>query len=170
MSSDSDRTPASATVAIVQASLLALSTQIDRLDGLAATEFGLNRTDLRALDLIRRAGAPAPTALADALGFTTGGVTTVIDRLERAGYVRRQQDPADRRRVVLEPTETVAQREAEIYGRLIEETMRLIASYSAAQRTAIDDFLTRVTGIVASHADRIAQAQREKATLISPGR
>src|SRR5262245_36542032 len=109
-------------VEAVQAELRGLGTEVDRLDGLAAERFGLNRTDLRCRDRLGRAGALAPTELARALGFTTGGVTTVIDRLEQAGYARRRPDPADRRRVIVEATALVAQREAEVFGRLIQST------------------------------------------------
>ena len=77
----------------VAGGLRALSTEIDRLDQAAADRYGLNRTDMRALDILGRAGPLAPTALARLLGFTTGGITTVLDRLERAGYIRRRPDP-----------------------------------------------------------------------------
>src|SRR5215831_596072 len=80
----------------VAGSLRALSTEIDRLDQAAADRYGLNRTDMRALDIISAAAPLAPTDLARRLGFTTGGVTTVLDRLEHAGYVRRTPDPTDR--------------------------------------------------------------------------
>src|SRR5690242_13043694 len=92
-------------VQAVQAELRALSAEIDRLDGLAADAYGLNRTDMRCLDVLGRTGPQTPTELAHALGFTTGGITTVIDRLEQAGYARRRPDPADRRRLIVEPTE-----------------------------------------------------------------
>jgi DNA-binding MarR family transcriptional regulator len=139
----------------VQARLRALSTEIDRLDGLAASRFGLNRTDMRALDLIRTAGTLTPTALADQLGFTTGGVTTVIDRLEGAGYVRRRPDGTDRRRVVLEATASVAAKEAEVFGDLIAATISLTSRYSDRQLATIADFLDKSRGVVADHVDRL---------------
>jgi DNA-binding MarR family transcriptional regulator len=139
-------------VQAVQAELRDLGTEIDHLDGLAAERFGLNRTDLRCVDLLGRVGALTPTELAQALGFTTGGVTTVIDRLEQAGYARRRPDPADRRRVIVEATDLVAQREAEIFGRLIQSTETLIATYSAADLATIRDFLGRSRETIAAHA------------------
>ena len=135
----------------VQAALRALSTEIERLDSLAAERFGLNRTDLRCLDVLGRVGALTPTELARALGFTTGGVTTVIDRLEQAGYARRRPDPADRRRIIVEPTELVVEREAAIFGGLIKSIESLGASYSDAELATILDFLGRGRELVAGH-------------------
>ena len=53
---------------------------------------GSNRTDLLALDLIGQAGATSPTALAAARGMSTGATSAVLDRLEAAGYARREPD------------------------------------------------------------------------------
>ena len=156
-------------VAKVQAELRALSTEIDRLDGLAAERFGLNRTDLRALDLIRGAGVLAPTALARGLGFTTGGVTTVIDRLERVGYVRRQPEPADRRRLVLRATALVADREAAIFGDLELDMQAMIATYTDAQLETIGDFLRRTREVTAAHGQRLTAAASTEGDGADPG-
>src|SRR3970040_2178274 len=58
---------------------------------------GLNSTDLECLDLLDMAGATTAGRLAQHAGLTTGAMTAVIDRLERAGVVRRLRDPEDRR-------------------------------------------------------------------------
>src|SRR6516165_9027113 len=140
----------------VAASLRALSTEIDRLDHAAAERYGLNRTDMRALDITGRAGPLAPTDLARLLGFTTGGVTTVLDRLERAGYIRRRPDPADRRRLVVEVTQATAARDAEVFGGLIHQTSDLLSGYTDDQLLVIDDFLTRIRQLTAAYADTLS--------------
>ena len=140
----------------VTGSLRALSTEIDRLDQAAADQYGLNRTDMRALDLVGRAGPLAPTALARLLGFTTGGVTTVLDRLERAGYIRRRPDPADRRRLVVEVTQATSARDAEVFGGLICQTSDLLSGYTDDQLLVIDDFLTRIRQLTAAYADTLS--------------
>jgi DNA-binding MarR family transcriptional regulator len=137
-------------------SLRGLSTEIDRLDQVAADRYGLNRTDMRALDIVGRSGPLAPTALARLLGFTTGGVTTVLDRLERAGYARRHPDPRDRRRVVVEATQATAARDREIFGGLIHQTGDLLTSYTDGQLAVIDDFLVRVRQLTAAYADALS--------------
>jgi DNA-binding MarR family transcriptional regulator len=139
----------------VTGSLRALSTEIDRLDQAAADRYGLNRTDMRALDIVGRAGPMAPTNLARLLGFTTGGVTTVLDRLERAGYVRRRPSPGDRRRLEVEVTEATAARDAEVFGGLIRQTSELLATYSDDQLLVIEDFLTRARQLTAAYADAL---------------
>jgi DNA-binding MarR family transcriptional regulator len=71
----------------------------------AATEdVGVNPTDLGSLCLLLLHG-PAPAGrLAELTGLTTGAVTGVIDRLEKGGFVRREADPADRRKVIVVPS------------------------------------------------------------------
>ena len=142
----------------VTGSLRALSTEIDRLDQAAADRYGLNRTDMRALDIIGRTGPLAPTDLARRLGFTTGGVTTVLDRLERAGYVRRRPASGDRRRLVVEATQVTAARDAEVFGGLIGQTGDLLASYTDDQLRLIDDFLARTRQLTAAYADALTSA------------
>jgi DNA-binding MarR family transcriptional regulator len=97
----------------------------------------------------------APTDLARALGFTTGGVTTVIDRLEEAGYLQRKADPSDRRRVVLEPTLAVRDREAAVFGPLARETEEMIATFDDDELNTIREFLRRSRDITAAHVERL---------------
>jgi len=132
--------PEQALPAQVADGLRALSTEIDRLDQAAADRYGLNRTDMRALDIIGRAGPLAPTDL---------------DRLERAGYVRRRADTSDRRRLVVETTAATAARDQEVFGDLIHQTGALLATYTDDQLAVIDDFLTRARQLTAAYASTL---------------
>src|SRR6187399_25304 len=68
-----------------------------------AEKMGLSGTDHKALDLASRAGGPLTAGrIAQLTGLSTGAVTGVIDRLERAGLVRRVRDTEDRRKVLVE--------------------------------------------------------------------
>ncbi|MFD5827459.1 MarR family winged helix-turn-helix transcriptional regulator [Lentzea sp. NPDC060358] len=70
-----------------------------------AAQMGLSATDEKCLDLAMRADGPVTAGrIAELSGLSTGAVTGVIDRLERAGYVRRVRDPHDRRKVLVEVT------------------------------------------------------------------
>jgi hypothetical protein len=64
-----------------------------------ADRLGINPTDLRCLGLATSEPGLTPTRLAELAGLTTGAITGVLDRLERAGFVRREPDPSDRRRL-----------------------------------------------------------------------
>jgi DNA-binding MarR family transcriptional regulator len=81
---------------------LALTTALDAITGAA----GITVADYLVLGVIRRSPGQrsAPTAIADILGRTTGGMSLALDRLEAKGWVRRSFDPADRRRVIVELT------------------------------------------------------------------
>src|SRR5687768_1898236 len=70
-----------------------------------AERMGLSPTDEKCLDLAVRARGPITAGkIVELSGLSTGAVTGVIDRLERAGYVRRVRDPHDRRKVLVEVT------------------------------------------------------------------
>jgi DNA-binding MarR family transcriptional regulator len=78
-----------------------LGEAVDLFTQVVADRLGLNRTDLAVLSLLGARGPLSAGQLAEATGLTTGAVTGVADRLERAGYARREPDPDDRRRVIV---------------------------------------------------------------------
>jgi DNA-binding MarR family transcriptional regulator len=72
------------------------------------SRFGLSRGEVGALSALRISGPPyrlSPTRLAKGLMLSSAGVTSRIDRLERRGFVRRLDDPDDRRGVIIELTD-----------------------------------------------------------------
>jgi DNA-binding MarR family transcriptional regulator len=82
-----------------------LNGNLDRaFDNLAARRLGVNLTDLQCLSVIQSRGGVTAGELAVEAGLTSGAITGVIDRLERAGYAARQPDPEDRRRVTIAVT------------------------------------------------------------------
>jgi MarR family transcriptional regulator, organic hydroperoxide resistance regulator len=62
-----------------------------------ANKLGLLSTDLQLLNFLELYGAATPGSLARYTGLSSGGATVALDRLERAGYIRRRANPADRR-------------------------------------------------------------------------
>jgi DNA-binding MarR family transcriptional regulator len=133
----------------VRAALRRLTAEIDGLDQRAANRFGINRSDLRCLDVLRGVGPTTPTTLAGALGMTTGGLSLALDRLEAAGYVTRRPNSSDRRSVIIEPTEHLAHVEREIFGPLGRGMGEIISRYGEADLEAIRDFLDRVAAAAA---------------------
>ena len=68
-----------------------------------AERLGLAATDVDVLRLLADEGAMPVGRIGELTTLTTGATTRLIDRLEQAGYVRREPDPADRRRVIVAP-------------------------------------------------------------------
>jgi DNA-binding MarR family transcriptional regulator len=125
-------------------------TEIDALDARAAEQFELNRSDLRCLDVLSHSGPMSPTALAQAVAMSTGGLSISLSRLERAGYVKRTMDPNDRRRVSVALTRKAERIEEQIFGPLLAEVAALLGGYSEADLTLICEFLQRVRCAVAA--------------------
>jgi DNA-binding MarR family transcriptional regulator len=110
-----------------------------------ADRLGMHVTDHRCLDIHLRAGPITAGELAERTGLTTGAITGVIDRLEKAGFVRRAKDPADRRRVVIEPFPERIEREiAPLFESISRLMADLCARYSTRELTVIRDFIARV--------------------------
>ena len=109
------------------------------LDEAGAEYLGINPTDGRALDVIDQHRRITAGDLARELRLSTGAVTTVVDRLERAGYARRLPDPDDRRRVLIEVTPVVEKLAEQIYGSA-EETFETFARYSDEELEVLHRF------------------------------
>jgi DNA-binding MarR family transcriptional regulator len=129
---------------------------LDVFDQRVADRLGLNRTDLRCLELLFDPTPPSPGELASGAGLTTGGVTTAIDRLERAGYATRVRDSADRRRVVVQPTEKCRQLVGEIFGPLVDEGRAYLRGLDPAVLAGLVEFLRFDTRMTHAHAARLA--------------
>jgi DNA-binding MarR family transcriptional regulator len=122
-----------------------MSTETIMFHQAVADELGLHITDHKCLDLIRYYGAMPAGGLAELTGLTTGAVTGIIDRLEKAGYVRRANDPKDRRRTIVEPTRNKKlERKIEMIFTPFHERMhKLLTSYSDSELAFLLDVLTK---------------------------
>jgi DNA-binding MarR family transcriptional regulator len=103
----------------------------DRFDQAVADALGLNRTDMRCIDVLEREGQLTAGQLAEATGLTTGAMTTALDRLERLGYVHRIRDTQDRRRVLVEITSKITQGARRFYAEHVAQSERLYHRYTA---------------------------------------
>ncbi|NUR51121.1 MAG: MarR family transcriptional regulator [Hamadaea sp.] len=120
---------------------------VDQGDDEIARLLGLNRTDLRCLDLLLQEGPTAPGRLATQLGLTTGSVTAMLDRMEKSDYISRTPDPSDRRKVVVQARPEIAEQAWQVMLPLIEDSTRSIAGYSDADLELLLDFFERAIGI-----------------------
>ncbi|AWZ05535.1 MULTISPECIES: MarR family transcriptional regulator [unclassified Streptomyces] len=118
---------------------------------------GLNVTDLTCLGHILGAGESPLGAgdLAELTNLTTGAVTGVLNRLERAGYASRQPDPADRRRVRVVADPAAAARVFAVYEPFYARLGAVFAEYSPDEVAVIADWFGRATAEVTAHLDRV---------------
>ena len=130
--------------------------QDSAFDNLAAERLGVNRTDLHCLNTIENAGGLTAGELARETGLTTGAVTGVIDRLERAGYARRVPDPEDRRRVKVEVTPKFYARADQIWGPLAADWERSLSGrFTAEQLERVIEFLRTTNEVGRRHIERV---------------
>jgi len=88
-------------------------------------------------------------------GLSPGAATTAIDRLERAGFARRERDPEDRRRVIVEPTDRARELAEEVYGPLRDGAADLMAQFSERQLTAIAKFVDGAADLQLNRANEV---------------
>ena len=125
-------------------------------DNLAARRLGVNPTDLQCLSIVQRRDGLTAGALAAEAGLTSGAVTGVIDRLERAGYARRVRDPDDRRKVNVEVTEAFLAAGAEIWGPVKADwDAELARRFTGEQLDVVLDFLRATGELTARHLARL---------------
>jgi DNA-binding MarR family transcriptional regulator len=105
----------------------------------------LGPSDAQFMTLLDVHGPLTPGRLAELTGLKTGTVTGVLDRLEKAGFVRRDRDPHDRRKVIVSQNhEQVAARVHPHYAGQAEHMVGLLSRYDDSDLAVIADFLTTV--------------------------
>jgi DNA-binding MarR family transcriptional regulator len=133
----------------------AYQTAVEKMDEAFCKLLGVNRTDGRCLDVIDQRPGLTAGELAVAVGLSRGAVTTVLDRLERRGFLTRTRDPADRRRVTLKLTPEANRRAWEAYGPLGEMGGPIVGQLSDHELEAVIRFLRGGTEINEQRASQI---------------
>ena len=125
-----------------------LAAALDRLDDAAAAELGLGRSDLAAMEIVSRHGTLTAGQLAEQLRLTTGAVTGVVDRMEGMGYFRRQNDPRDGRKVMVQLTAKARAGEEKAFDPIGRDLQKLLATYRTEDLVLIADFLEKTQSVV----------------------
>ncbi|HET6699610.1 MAG TPA: MarR family transcriptional regulator [Nocardioidaceae bacterium] len=130
------------------------------LHGLAAAEAaGLHSSEWYALSQITLAGALTSGELATRTGLTTGATTRLIDRLERAGYVRRSADPTDRRKVLVEAVDRAPKEVEEIVGPARRHVADVLERYTPEQLDVLHDWFTHAAPAFRAATEEIRKAR-----------
>jgi DNA-binding MarR family transcriptional regulator len=125
----------------LQNAVRAAQTADDMFDETVVEFLGISRSDGRCLDIVDRLGRCTAGRLAAESGLTTGAVTALVDRMERAGYLRRTRDTRDRRKVWIETTERSRQFNSHIWGHLGMLLPPLFESFTPEQIDAIVQYM-----------------------------
>lgn len=119
------------------------------LGAAAADRLGINVTDLNCLNILALTGQLTAGELARATGLTTASITGVLDRLEAAGFVRRERDLADRRRVVVRLDAARGLRDvAPTFAPVVQAWRETAAEYTDEQLCMILEFQRRMEQIM----------------------
>ena len=122
----------------------------------AADRVGLNATDLNCLNILSFSGEMTAGELAKQTGLSTASITGVADRLEEAGYVRRERDPKDRRRVVIRLVLESALRDvAPVFLPLIQAWQGVVDEYTDDELRLIVDFYGLMEQVIRDHLVRL---------------
>jgi DNA-binding MarR family transcriptional regulator len=109
-----------------------------------ATNLHINATDLRCRDLLNQTGAMTAGQLAKHTNLTTGAITGVIDRLEKAELVERTQDPNDRRCVIIQPLTHRNSEVIQLFKPLRDSLSQLFKKYNEEELSLILDILVQL--------------------------
>jgi DNA-binding MarR family transcriptional regulator len=120
-----------------------------------ADRLGVHSTDIETMDLLHIFGPMTAGQLAERSGLTSGATTRLIDRLERAGFVTRRHDDADRRRVIIEPSWEQAAAVMSCFEPMGRRMGQLWSTYTPEQLAVIIDFMQRGNEIMLEENARL---------------
>ncbi|GAA4863351.1 MarR family winged helix-turn-helix transcriptional regulator [Actinomycetospora straminea] len=127
----------------VVAALGAWSVRLVQFNGMVAAHLGVGVTELQCLYELARHGPATPGTLAARLNLTTGSASRLVERLHAAGHVHRVPDPADRRRVLVEPDPASLARIGALYEPLNARLAAELADADPAELDHMGAFLAR---------------------------
>ncbi len=109
-----------------------------------ADQCGLHLTDMQCINLLDLLGPATPGKLAQYMGLTTGGVTVMLDRLEKAGLVKREANPNDRRSVLVRVNPKKMAKIQALYERVDQQFAAFLSETSEEELKVIVDFFSRM--------------------------
>jgi DNA-binding MarR family transcriptional regulator len=124
----------------------------------AAAQVGITATDMQVIDLLESTGPATAGQLADLTGLTTGAITGMLNRLEEAGFVRRERDPNDGRRVIVRLERGRNEKISAIFASLEKEWDELASHYDDKQVAFLLEFLKRSNELSRNEIIRLREA------------
>lgn len=137
-------------------------TETHTVDEAAAAHLRINRTDLRCLGIVFEQGSLSASKLAESVGLTRAAMTTALDRLEKAGYIRRLHDPLDRRGVNVEATRAAQKALRTIWEPIRLDGLSLLEKYRDQDIAVLIRFFKDYCALQRKHAHSIQQLRAGK--------
>lgn len=131
--------------------------------------WGINAHEMQAVSILWEFGRMTMTELGRRIPLSRAAVTTLTDRLERLGYVKRVPDPTDRRRILLEVTERVEQESARINGHWNHRVEEYVRSLDPASWNTVVDVLADLRGLAREEAAELREMSREELDQLGGG-
>lgn len=120
-----------------------------------AAKLGINSTDHKCLDVIMKNQPLTAGQLAALTGLTTGAVTGVLDRLEKVGYIFREQDPEDKRRVNIYMNQENAEKNiVPLFSSFAAEMNQLLSNYDDKELEFIIDFIRQCNRVLLKFTEK----------------
>jgi DNA-binding MarR family transcriptional regulator len=141
-----------------------------RLTAAIADQLGMPANDLHCLNLLVSAGTATPSWLAERLGMTTSAATKMLDRLERAGYLTRSNDPDDRRKIIIQPDIQRIAALGSYFEPMWDRMNEVLARYTDEQLEFVIEFNRLTTEITEEHINRVRAEGHAHPTRTPPAR
>lgn len=124
-----------------------------------ADSVGLHLTDMQCFGVLELLGPVTPGKLAECTGLTTGGVTVMLDRLQKAGFIKRVPNPNDRRSVLVHINPKKFEKISPFYADINQQLEAFFLSTPAADLEIVTNFFSRMNAI---RGERSHKAKLEK--------
>lgn len=109
-----------------------------------ADRVGLRLTDMQCINVLELMGPSTPGELARLTGLTTGGVTVMLDRLEKGGYLKREPNPRDRRSVLVRLNPTKVKKMQAFYGEINQRMAALLDETPERELRSVVNLLSKM--------------------------
>jgi DNA-binding MarR family transcriptional regulator len=125
---------------------------------------GLNITDHKCLGFLLEEGPQTAGKLAELTSLTTGAITGVIDRLEKAGYVKREKDPHDRRRVMIAPVFGSEAKMGSLFVSLAKSSNEMCNHYTDQELSVIMRFVEESSQMMLHETEKLKKLMEAKSS------
>ena len=121
-----------------------------------ADRVGLRLSDMQCINALELMGPSTPGELARFTGLTTGGVTVMLDRLEKGGYLKREPNPRDRRSVLVHLNPAKAKKLQSFYGEVNQRMAALLDETPERELRSVVNLLSKM------NASRVEQPPSQR--------